>query len=694
MPAQKSAFVRVHRRRQAPETPIDFHRVGALRYFVPQFEREFDYTALGRMLKLQLAAALAEAHVGYITRFSRPSALNSFHVLRRFAEFASADRYNNSELKRVDSISSGVGADAWQNAVAAYVTTLEQSPTALSTFVEHIGNFFRALDELTSRGLATRCVRPTLPKNYHAAGKHRPGLIEQSSKTPVAPELLAQLKQHINALNLPLKGDEAHGLLSSLAAQVPVDILHDEVAVAEAIFSINAKALADVRAAAEDTFLHWRDVWLKGQALLNTPGISAVNVLRHASGEPKNKANAPRRALFSPDLGDEAIGNFLRFFNEKFGPHVPSQVELKWPTFMQEAFWQLGGRENFDAGFCLHRRGVAAAVILYLVDSGANISTALNLTTDSEQETDDPNFVNLVSFKDRAGPEPIVKQLPLKTPGVRVTAAQALRDVREMTQMRRKMYPELLGDSLFVFTFYEQPSILTNEVLANNFRYMLRDRQMPQVWTPSAIRIAVGVEVSGKTGGDLDKVGRKLSHAAGSATTPIYALRLAVRLLLSRKIREYQTILESAFATHTIRGPQVLGYSDEAAGLLVDKAVRTGLGFLCRDATARGGKVEDTGASCPELGRSCAGCHSRVFMADMDSLAEIVAVNDSLSKRLDSAGDGEQDAWAENWLDLYAFSSAVSHKAKRSRFAYLMPAARRKAQELLSAGFDPALIRE
>ena len=316
------------------------------------------------------------------------------------------------------------------------------------------------------------------------------------------------------------------------------------------------------------------------------------------------------------------------------------------------------------------------------------------MTTDSEQPTDDPNFVNFVSFKDRAGPEPIVKQLPLQTPGVRVTAAQALREVRLMTKTRREIYPELLGDNLFVFSFYKEPSILTANVLADNLRYMLRDRQMSQVWTPSAIRIAVGVEVSGRTEADLDKVGRKLSHAAGSATTPIYALRLAVRLLLSRKIREFQTLLEAAFATHSPHGPQILGYSDEASDFLVDKAIRTGLGFLCKDATARGGKIQESGASCPELGKGCSNCQSRVFVADIESLAEMVAVNDRLSQKLDATGDGEQDAWEAQWLELYAFSTAVIHKAKRSRFAYLMPAAQRKAQEMLSAGFDPVLIRE
>lgn len=694
MLAKKPAFVRLHRRRAAPDIPLDYRKVSELRYYVPEFKRDFDYAPLGQVLRLRLASSLAEAHVEYLTRFSKAHAIASYRALKRLAEFAISGDNNCPALKRFSSIHSGAGAKVWRNTVAAYVATLERRPIALTTFAEEIGNLFRGLDELASCALAAKCERPTLPKNYHASGKHRPGLVEQSSKNPVTPELLAQLEAHIDSLYLPMKGEEARDVLRALAAQVPVSVLHDEVAVAEAIFGINAKALADVRATAEAAFIHWRDVWLKGQTLLNTSGQSVARTVHRAQKLPKNKLRAPLWAVFSPELGDKAVGNFLKFFQEKFGPYVPADVQKSWPSFMKNAYWKLGGREYFDGCFALHRTGIAAAVILYLVDSGANVSTALTLTTDSEQATDDPNFVDFISFKDRAGPGPIIKQLPLKTPGVKVTAAQALRDVKVMTLTRREMFPDLLGNALFVFRFFREPSVLTSDVLAFNFRYMQRDRQMPQVWTPSAIRIAVGVEVSGRTGGDLDKVGRTLAHAVGSATTPIYALRLATRLLLTRKIREYQTLLEAAFATHASGGPQVLGYSPEAADFLVNKAVRTGLGFLCRDATARGGKADNDGASCPDVGRCCSSCHVRVFITDVESLTEILAVNESLSKKLDVTGEGQQDAWADNWLDLYAFSTAVIHKAKRSRFAYLMPTARRKAQELLAAGFDPVLVRE
>lgn len=692
--AQKPAFVRPHRRRQASDTLVEVEKVGTLRYYVSKFKREFDYTSISSVLRPHLAVALAEAHIEYITRFARRTALSCYYALRRLVEGTSENRELVTQLRRLRTLQAEPGADFWRQAVAAHVANLEKRSIATTTFAEEIGNLFRGLDELASKGLAPVCVRPTLPKNYHAAGKHRPGLVEQSSNQPVAQELLAKLEAHIDSLNLPIKGEEAHELLRALAAQAPAEVLSDEAAVAEAIFSINAKALDEVRRAAEETFLHWRGVWLKGQELLQSEDPSVAVRVDRAKDLPKHLANAPRRALFSPTLGDAAVANFLRLLREKYGLQVPPEVERKWPAAMKVAFWNLGGREIFDACFSLHRKGVAAAVILYLVDSGANVSTALNLTTDSENESDDPGFVSFTSFKDRAGPHPIVKQLPLKADGVRISAGQALRDVKQMTASRRALHPQLLGDALFVFTYFGKPSVLTPRTLCDNFRYILRDKRLPGVYTPSAIRVAVGVEVSGKSNGDLDRVGRKLSHAVGSGATPIYALRLPVRLLLNRKMREYGTLLEVAFSTHAPRGPQTLGYRTDVADRLVGEAIRTGLGFLCSDATAKGGTMEQGSASCPELGKGCPDCHVRLFMADVESLSEMVAIYESLSKKLDEYEESKQEVWVEDWLDLYAFASAVIQRAKRSRFSHLMPAARRRAQQMLDAGFEPILVRE
>lgn len=693
MSEKRFAFNRVHRRRKAPENKFDIECIGTLRYFVPKFNREFNYTILAQFLNESVATELAEAHANYITRFSRDYALSSFQIFRRFGEFA---KNENIKLEKYEKIYEGPGGTSWARAVSSFIEFLENSNIALTTYAELIGNLFRFLDELTSLGIATKCERPRLPDNYHASGKHRLGLLEQTSKKTATPESLNLVKDKLKLLGISPDSIEVSELLLAYSAQVSNN-LDDEVTIAEAILRENAKALANARQVAEDTYIYWRDVWRQGQKLLKTTATSEVHKFPKVVAPNKNKAPTypvSSLSIFSPELGDIAMGNFLKSFNEEFGAYVPSEVEINWPKELKKYFWELGGRDKFDACFCLHRQGVAAAAILYLVDSGANISTMLNMTTDSEQVGDDSNFVIYSSFKDRAGPGPIIKELPLSAPGVNVTAAQALRELREMTEDRRKLYPELLKNKLFIFSFFKNPSILSSETLANNFKYMLRDRNMHTFWTPSAIRIAVAIEVGGEANGNMEKIGRKLSHAAGSQSTKIYGLRSALRLLLSRKIRDFQYLLEGALSTHTNRGPFLLGYSGEEAEIVVEKAIRTGLGFLCKDATVYGGKVDGQEASCPKLGQGCTQCHSRVFIVDKNSLTEIIAVNQSLSRRLEATGEAYLDKWSEQWLDLYTLSTAIIQKVKRSHFAKLIPIAQRNAQSLLDSGFDPILIQD
>jgi hypothetical protein len=81
-------------------------------------------------------------------------------------------------------------------------------------------------------------------------------------------------------------------------------------------------------------------------------------------------------------------------------------------------------------------------------------------------------------------------------------------------------------------------------------------------------------------------------------------------------------------------------------------------------------------------------------MTDLESLSEMVAVHASLNRKLDEYEEARQDVWVENWLELYAFASAVIQKAKTSRFAYLLPKAERQAKRMLEAGFDVFLVKE
>lgn len=683
--------VRPHLRREEPfersEIIVDD---GELRLEVPSLRRVFDFTSAGKAVGPK-AKAIAKALTEYYTRFSRSTAIATHLAVSKLFDHIAATPKHRKKLRAAPTLNANPGIAAWQSAVAERLAAMSELDRLITTHAEEVGCLFRALDELASRGLAAKCQKPRLPKNYHAAGGHRPTLVEQSGSEPVSKLLIENIERRIAELDLHVEGKDVSALIRALAAQVPQELLHDETTFVDAINGLNTKSLRDIRQVAEDTYITWRDVWEKGQELLESTPSSVADQIAEGLRLPKHLAKRTLTDLLSPQHTAAARGNILKYYGKYHNYRVPQETELLWPIGAKRLQWSLGGRYDLDASFCLHRAGVAAAILLYLVDAGANAAVALSLRTDCESLTDDENIVEIDSVKERVGPEPLVKALPIRETDTKVTAVEALRGVRRMTAGRRKLYPNL-PDALFIFSHWANPSVATSEFLANNLRYMLRGTGLPKDWTPSAIRVSVALKVAGHTRGDFARVGRVLQHVPDSSSTPIYALRLPIRLMLVRRIREFTTLYEVAFASQSPRAVQALGYSEDVGQFLLSKARRTGLGFLCKDPLAGAQPGVKAGENCSKVG-NCPSCTMRLFLVDIQSLAEVLATHSRLGARQEELEASQAQRWHDTWLDLYAFTCVVIEKTKTSRFAYLLPRARKRAETLLSNGFDPLLLR-
>lgn len=688
---------RPRRRTKAPDEGVEFHELTPLLFWVPQFKLKFDYSDLLLAFGSK-ASQISYEHMAFLTRYKRKTAVTYRLALTHFARTLTAKAHIARRIHRARTLRSGPGASAWLQGLSEHEKFLQQIPRTLVSYAAEYRALCIGLDMLRDAGLAPKFKRQALPKNYHLSGGRRPSLLEQSGQAgqpgsaPVAQELIEAMHAQIEQLGIEVDGKEVQNLLQALAKEVPVETLHDELAVAEAILSKNAQTLTTLRETAERTFIEWRDIWEQGQKLLREvpPELpAAVKAAIDYRGEDRSERASRLVPVDDPDLTKR---NLLAYFAKYHHGEVPGEVESKWTISMRKAYSLAGGRPVLDGCFCLHKLGVAAAAILYMIDSGANVSTTLAMTVDAEQSSADAEFASTVSYKDRAGPEPLVRDLPVHDNAVQVTAVQALREVAKMTAARRKRYPEV-GDALFIFQFYNgAPSTATDTFLRNNMRYMLRNANLPPVWTPSAIRIAFAVEHSGRSGGDMTRLGQVLRHEEDSESTPGYGMRFAVKLLCVRRIRRFTTLYEVAFASHTKRGPLTLGYSEKVGKHLLEEAHRTGLGFICRNIEHKGGKLTKDGPECPDVGRGCAGCDVHLYVVDEQSLGETICVQAALDKHLDILETTKQKQWKEDWLDLYAFSTAVLQQVKSSQYAYMLPRARKVADQLAKAGFDPLLL--
>lgn len=686
---------RPHRRKQAPDESVEFQEIEPLVFWVPKFRKHFDYTDLFAAFGQGKARRIGREHMAFVTRYAQKTAIGYRLALTHFARTLAAKNHIARRLARARGLRSGPGAAGWLQGLREHEKVLREMPRTLRAYAAEYNSLCIGLEMLRDAGLAPSFDRQALPKHYNISGGRRPSLLEQSAKasdTAIAHDLVEAMQAQIERLGIEVDGREIHDLLHALAKEVPVETLHDELAVAEAMLSKNAQTLTTLREIAERAFIEWRDVWEEGQRLLSNapPGLAAA--VKDAIDYRGEDRSIRARRFVPTDDPELTKRNLLAYFAKYHSAEVPSEIETTWTLPMRKAYRQAGGRPVLDACFCLHRLGVAAAAILYMIDSGANVSTTLSLTVNSEQSGQAREFANTVSYKDRAGPDPLVRDLPVSDDSVQVTAVQALRGVVKMTATRRELYSQV-GDALFIFQYHrDEPSVADDRFLRRCMRYMLRNANLPAVWTPSAIRIAFAIEHSGRSSGDMTRLGQVLGHAEDSDSTPGYGMRLPVKLLCVRRIRQFTTLYEVAYASHTERGPLILGYSEKVGQHLLGEAHRTGLGFMCRNIEHRGGKLTDSGPECPDVGPGCPGCAVHLYVVDEQSLGETICVQAALDKRLDVLETAKQKQWKEEWLDLYAFSTAVLQKVKSSQYAYLLPRARRVAEQLSTAGFDPLLL--
>jgi hypothetical protein len=251
-----------------------------------------------------------------------------------------------------------------------------------------------------------------------------------------------------------------------------------------------------------------------------------------------------------------------------------------------------------------------------------------------------------------------------------------------------------LGKALFVFKFFQTPSIANSEFLAHQLSYLLAAKELPAGWRLSGIRAAVGIVEALDGSGTLNGIQRKLHHGPKSMrTTEGYALRWPVRRSLELEMAKYQELLQAGMASNLDGALAWLGNSPQEAEQLLSEVRRKGLGFLLSEASASPAAPAASETDIERDADLAPGCIAHVFVVDENSLSEVIAVKLSLElnmKRLEMESATRLETL---WLELLAFSVAVIAEAKRSAFAYLIPRAERNAAALMAAGFDVTGLR-
>lgn len=660
----------------------------------------YDFSALGNQLGPALANLWATELCRYYLRYAVATTRARHRALMAMFEWmGTQNSLRQDQLRAHARKLYSDKSDIWKKLVADYAAKdllppFESGEITGTTYAENLGNLWLPLDQLAAVGLAARCPKPALPHNYHASGKPRPTLLElQRGNAPL--EVVAELVARVKQLGITdIEGETAH-LIQALAGRVKIESISTEADFARAIYLLNDESLVQLRGLVEKEYLHWAAIFDEGQALLASAEDVATFEIALALGLPREKRNAELKALFPENDERAARGRMLRYLQDVYYGMPPSSEGSKWPTVMRAVYQRLGGQEKLDAAFAIHRQAVGAAALLYIIDAGANVSSATNVLTDFERPDDNPGLVIVDTVKPRVGPESIYSTLPIQASDVKVSAVQALRGIKAMTAARREQLQSQPNDILFIFWWQGKLHYLDDQAIARCLNYILRDGGLAHAYVPSSIRGAVGIQASSAADkvGSHDPVRIRMKHGPNSTATPLYGLRLPLKLLLERRIRHFTDTLQIAWASNTPHGLKAIGIKDVDVASAIAKVVRTGLGPHCAvQSTGPATKNVDAHGTCRDVGE-CPSCIHKIVVADLQAIAESIATRDLILEKQKELEASDAPRYEHVWIDLLAFSTVFIEKVSTSASAHLLPRAKLLAKELRASGFDPTQLR-
>lgn len=687
---------RTHVRRAPAQTDGEYVAIDESRLVVTchppawRVPRDFDFAFLRPFAEPTLASRIAAAFGRFVVRFSRPTSVSRYTGFRRLWLATAAQL---QPVQGAPDLRTGELASGWSTAARAYAAAEYERHTKATSAKADLQATWTVLDELASCGLLATVNPVEPPKNLHLTKVPRPSLVELAATKSATKEEKSALVRHFRSIGVPVDDLEAERFIELVAGLLTQEERRDPRKATEAYTAKASEYINTLKFAAETRFLKWQKHYEDGQRLLTSADKNVLaafpNGLLHAE-----RSSAAVQRFFPRDDLDSATANFLLLMKEFFQGRVPSAEKLEhpWRARYMKLIARLGGRYHLDAMLSLHRDAIAAAALLYILDTGANVSTTISLETDFERATSDPNIVEFFAVKSRARYAAIYDVLPVNEPGRRVGTVKALRAVADMTADRRRQFLQL-GKKLFIFSYFHEPSVAGGEFLANQLTYLLAEEGLPPQWTLSGIRAAIGIIDTLDGTGTLNGLRRKLNHGGSSfATTASYALRWPIRKQLELEMSKYQRQFQAGVASNLEGALQWLHRTPEEADALLEDAKRTGLGFLC--AAPRGGarRADPAGSSCSKVGE-CADCSVRLFVMDEQSLAEVIATNLSLKANMSRLEMESAERFDEVWVDLLAFSTVAMEEARRGPFAYLVSPATKTAEQWIAEGFDISDLR-
>ncbi len=476
---------------------------------------------------------------------------------------------------------------------------------------------------------------------------------EPESVTDPSVDVLAAVKQYVsfahwmllqksswNEAGAEFKGDDFLAVLRTEIENWEGALPKDPV---QAISQIIKRRLALIGEAAKKQFDHWRDYYLEGQALLNR-GVdpSAYEYILFGNDRTSALYLKTLRRYFPKEGAkkQQGLANLLRLIRDRHGGIVPVQDGDLADQFFAARCREYASLVEIQARLMPHREMHAAALTMYLVESGCNVAVAITLFRDCIEDTDAHGFKKITGYKARANGKPIVINLPEDS-----VAIDALSWLRDNNDVARNNAPPDIRELLFVTRLQGSVTEIADHWLLVQFKKIIAS--LPSLaslrLTPVMMRPSVLLRHALDNDGDL-RVG--LAYAQhDQSTTGVYQVRLPTKYIYDQLFSQFQRRLQRIVQRMANQ------LRDNAKPVIEPEAKPVGIGGVCQV------------GGCREL--NCwNNCSNLVVIPEVNALADWQIWNRALKE---ARGEWERDRidrWEAMWLPFLCFTDVLESKMK------------------------------
>lgn len=662
-----------------------------LRPYDSRHQRHFDFTEV-KALGSEFVSAFAQAFIRYSSSIAPGTAQSSYCSALNLLRWIKDNKENLRNLVSVlRSDHTKASVKDWEDAAALWRSNLlgksKPGPVTKDGLIKEVNT---VLKKMSVFGVIPKLTYIGSPKNLRRAARPTKSLAElpqqnlEEGARKILEEALSGAKG--SDVEIQVRRDFLTTLLSETG-----EIKGAGEDQAKALMKINSERLNAVRKCASEDYKKWRDHWLRGQHLLQSCDMSFEEIDSVVNRPYQNKVNRGKdmAALFPTDNPDQSLARLLRYFTDHpvYRGRIMRRNKRVLKCFRKQIPW-FGGIEVVQAYLFPHPELVTAAIVIFLCDTGANVSVARTLPRDCMEDSKESGYKVIKGIKMRAHGKLIINELPVKDRLHEISCVEVIQTCQRISESLSKLAVGENANFLFLYVGWRGSISTVGNHQWNGFwfrRFRNRHAELRKLNLQSKMirpSVLLQAEFDKETG--IIAAAAAGDHSALSITAR-YISRFPNQLIWEQKMREFQSLFQ-VISIQSIKGAaEKLGLTEDQVKNLLSQAHRTGLGVACLDPISGIQPGSEKGEICTQL-PNCPGCPNRFVVATVEHLKDLILMNRHLEQHRSEWERTRPERWGKVWLPWLAFTHVAIEQAGRGRTLNEYRKARILADEQIAEG--------